>query len=58
MSDRPGQLHFVVKQTRLGVVRDIAVIVLCAVILAIIAVDLARGAPPQARVPVGARTSG
>lgn len=58
MSDRPGQLHFVVKQTRLGVVRDVAVIVLCAVILAVIAVDLAWGTPPQARLPVSARTSG
>ena len=56
MSDRRGQLHFVVKSTWLGVARDLAVITLCVMILAIIAVDLVRGTPPDPSIQGVART--
>lgn len=54
--DRRGQLHFVVKPTWLGVARDVAVITLCVVILAIIAVDLLRGRSPGTAAEGVART--
>ncbi|MFT3913532.1 MAG: hypothetical protein QM704_05350 [Anaeromyxobacteraceae bacterium] len=56
MGDRQGQLHLVVKPTRLAVVRDVVVIVLCAVVLTLIAVDLLRGAPTASPVQVHAGT--
>ena len=56
MTEQRGELHFVVKPTRLSVVRDVAVIAVCAVILAVVAVELLRGEPSAATLQVLART--
>ncbi|MFT3917521.1 MAG: hypothetical protein QM704_26575 [Anaeromyxobacteraceae bacterium] len=56
MTGQRGELHFVVKPTRLSVVRDVAVIAVCAVILAVVAVDLLRGESSAGALQVLART--
>jgi hypothetical protein len=45
--DHRGELHFVVKPTRLSMVRDVAVIAVCALVLAVLVADLLREGSPQ-----------
>ena len=54
--DRRGELHFVVKPTRLSMVRDIAVIAVCLVVLGVIAAGLLQAEPSADVLQVMART--
>jgi len=51
-----GELHFVVKPTRLSVVRDLAVIAVCLVVLGVLVAGLLQPGPSADVLQVMART--
>ncbi|MFO0584240.1 MAG: hypothetical protein U0229_18350 [Anaeromyxobacter sp.] len=56
MTEQRGELYFPLRTRRLSTLRDVAVIAVCAVILAVVAVELLRGEPSAATLQVLART--